>query len=140
MSFLESMGDYRQRVQEIHAAVSSKSDNLDFRMGVPSVTYWDPPAERLKEGLFRKPFLKSNKTWIRQLVIADPKAFAFLAPNIKIELIVEGRLRYWDGLGNEITRDEDDPLDHLKDQLGLYLLEILLGDSGKGFKGLLKGL
>ena len=140
MSFPESMGDYWQRAQDIHAVVSSNRDNPDFRMGVPSVTYWETLAQRLKEGLFRKPFLKSNKTWVRQLVIADPKACAFLAPNIKIELIVEGRLRYWDGLGNEITRDEDDPLDHLKDQLGPYLLEFLLGDSAKGFKGLLKGL
>ena len=106
-------------------------------MGVPSAMNWDALAQRLREGFFRKPFLKNNRSWVRQLVIADPEAFAFLAPHIKLELIVNGHLRYWDGWGNEITRDENNPLDFLKDKMVPHLLEFLLGDNAKMFTGIL---
>jgi hypothetical protein len=140
MDIVESMDEYKKRALKIHAIICSNQDHPDFRMGVLSVTYWDTLARLLRDGFFRKPLLKGNRAWVRELVVADPEAFAFLAPHIKLEFVIDGHLRYWNGWGNEITGDQNDPLDFLKAKLGPYLLEFLLGDNSKKFKGILIGL
>lgn len=140
MGIQDSSEDYKDRALKIHSVIKSNKDNADFRMGVPFQRYWNELAERLREGFFKKPLFKSNRSWVRKTVLDDSEAFAFLAPNIKIQLIVEGNLRYWDGWGFEITRDNDDPIDFLKDNLGPYLLDFILGQNVRLFEGVLQNL
>ena len=125
--FVPSMEEMWKKAKRIHGIIKENGNLLDFRMGVQSAAYWDEIANRLKRGFFRKPFLKSNKNWIRDLMANDSNAFALLACNIRIELIVDGSLRQWNGVGNEITRRADDPLDFLQDNLGPYLFYFILG-------------
>jgi hypothetical protein len=132
--------EFDNRALKIHAIICSNQDHPDFRMGVASVTYWDTLAQLLRDGFFRKPVLTSNRTWVRKLVIADPKAFAFLAGHIKLEFVVDGHLRYWSGYGIEIKSPQNHPLDYLKAKLGPFLLDFLLGVNVEMFKGTLKDL
>lgn len=135
-----SLEEYNNRALKLHSIIRANRENPEIRMGVPSVRNWDELAIKLKRGFFRKPLLTSSRTWVRNIVLEDPKAFAFLAPHIRLELIVDGKLRYWDGWGNEITRDPESPTDFLKDRLGPYLLEFLLGQNKSLFKGVLENI
>jgi hypothetical protein len=140
MTSIGSLEEYNNRALKLHSIISANRENPEIRMGVPSVRYWDELAIKLKRGFFRKPFLTSARTWVRNIVLEDPNAFVFLAPHIRLELIVDGKLRHWDGWGNEITRNPESPLDFLNDKIGPYLLEFLLGQNTSLFKGVLENI
>ena len=139
-SVIPSFEELNSVALKLHSVISANQDDPNLRMGVPFRENWDALATKLKRGSFRKPFLTSNRTWVRNIVLSDPHAFAFLAPHIRLVLIVNGKIRYWNGWGGEITRDPEDPTDFLEDQLGPYWLEFLLGKSSTLFVGILESL
>jgi hypothetical protein len=138
--FSPSIEEMQEKARRIHTIIKENRNLPDFAMGVPSSTYWDEIATRLKKGYFRKPFLISNKSWVRDLMTNDSEAFAFLAYNIRIELIVNGSVRFWDGIGMEVTRSDDDPLDFLKNKLGPFLFDFILGTRYDLFLEVLENL
>ena len=140
MGSLRSLEESNNHALRIHSVISANRDNPNIKMGVASSKYWDELSMILKRGFFRKPFLANTRNWVRNIVLEDPQAFAFLAPHISLELVVDGELRKWDGWGNEITRNPNSPIDFLADKLGPYYLEFLLGNNMEPFKGLLENL
>lgn len=140
MGIIGSLDEYRERAIKLHAVISINRENQEIRMGVPSARYWDDLAVILRRAFFRKPFLTSTRNWVRSIVLGEPEAFVLLAPYIRLELIVDGKVRHWDGWGKEITRDPESPIDFLKDKLGPYLLEFLLGQNKSLFKGVLENI
>jgi hypothetical protein len=137
-SIIGSLEEDHNRALKLHSIISANRENPNIRMGVPFVRYWDELANKLERGFFRKPLLVNARSWVRNIVLEDPKAFACLAPHIRLELIVDGKLRYWSGWGREITRNPESPTDFLYDKLGPYWLEFLLGENISLFKGALE--
>jgi len=95
-------------------------------------------------GGFPKPLLKSEKEWLRSLIIRERSAYQMLVFQIELELIVDGDIRWWRGDGAILDRLEErrlfEAMPFLSQRIPERHFSINLGLRVGPFRGLLEGL
>lgn len=113
-----SMDEYQAQARRIHEILYRIASKESLRIGFPTRSLIDDAYEVLQTYGFRKPLLAPKKKWTRSAIILEPKVYEFLWPHVELEFIVDGRIRFFSGIGQ--PRRKNPALAYLYATLPIY--------------------